>query len=465
MFGVNVPAHPLLEGLLGRPTDRTGGCQSPGDPHTPWEAPWRDSQREADKTKLYNYVRKAPEGTPFVKIVRDVFEAGFPDYENTDYQLARRFFERHDMFLIAKRGGDLWVEPTPDVFHLNRCKHPSKNGDGSGIGLSPDETGGEYAKDRAEAYLSKHTQIDADSIRADLLGHLATELDSIADRWNLFERVRGSGPEYLAVPYTTRFNSIGKASDVRDGFTAALDRAAGKHDSAALVSVTTDPKLHDSALDAVNTLLETKNRFMSWLDYEPTGDAPERPGFRPDNLYVLEWTDSGLPHLHILLFGVNWVASQEALSNYWGKKQGRIVDVRPVRKRNDQWLIRDSGSQVSARQYLGESMQMLCDVASMDPGDVRDAADQIRNGDRSGDLWKLALYWVSGKQFWDGTPGLKEPETGENDLPHITCYRFVGTAEYNHIPAYVRNRARFCTGNEGLPPPDPAGSRGEPAAG
>ena len=104
---MNVPAHPLLEGLLGRPTDRTGGCQSPGDPHTPWEAPWRDSQREADKTKLYNYVRKAPEGTPFVKIVRDVFEAGFPDYENTDYQLARRFFERHDMFLIAKRGGDL----------------------------------------------------------------------------------------------------------------------------------------------------------------------------------------------------------------------------------------------------------------------------------------------------------------------------------------------------------------------
>ncbi len=71
---------------------------------------------------------------------------------------------------------------------------------------------------------------------------------------------------------------------------------------------------------------------MSWLDYEPKGDVPERPGFRPDNLYVLEWTDSELPHLHILLFGMNWVASQEALSNYWRQKQGKIVDVRPVRK-------------------------------------------------------------------------------------------------------------------------------------
>ena len=139
--------------------------------------------------------------------------------------------------------------------------------------------------------------IDADSIRADLLDELATELGSIADRWNLFERVRGSAPEtpeYLAVPYTTRFNTLGKASDIRDGFTDTLDRAAREHDRAALVSVTTDPKLpgNDSALDSVGSLLETKNRFMSWLSSTPK--APEIDS-RPDKLYVLEWTDSGLP--------------------------------------------------------------------------------------------------------------------------------------------------------------------------
>lgn len=457
---MNPPAHPLLEGLLGRPTGRTGGCKSPGDPHTPWDAPWRDSQREAAKTKLFKYVRDTPEGTPLVKIVRDVFEGGSPDYDNRDYQLARRFFERHDMFLIARRGGDLWVEPTPDVFHLNRSKHPAKRHDGDGVDALTGESRDRYARERAESYLSKHTMIDADSIRADLLDELATELGSIADRWNLFERVRGSGPEYLAVPYTTRFNTLGKASDIREGFTDALDRAAGEHDRAALVSVTTDPKLHDSALDAVDSLLETKNRFMAWLDYEPKGDAPERPGFRPDNLYVLEWTDSGLPHLHMLLFGVNWVASQEALSNYWGQKQGKIVDVRRVRKRDDQWLIRDGDSRVSACQYLGESMRLLCDLASMDPGDVRDAVDQRRAGDRSGELWKLALYWASGKQFWDGTPGLKDPQTPDEGLPHITRYRFIGTARYDHIPAHVRQRARFFTGNSGLPPPDAATSTG-----
>jgi hypothetical protein len=457
---VNVPAHPLLEGLLGRPTGRTGGCKCPGEPHTPWDAPWRDSQREAAKTKLFKYVRNTPEGTPLVKIVRDVFGDESGNYPDSDYQLARRFFERHDMFLIARRGGNMWVEPTPDVFHLNRSKHPAKTQDGDGADALTGESRERYARERAESYLSKHTMFDADSTRADMLDELATELGSIADRWNLFERVRGtSGPEYLAVPYTTRFNTLGKASDIRDGFTDALDRAVGEHDRAALVSVTTDPKLpgNDSALDAVDSLIETKNRFMSWLSSTPK--APQIDS-RPDNLYVLEWTDSGLPHLHILLFGVNWVASQETLSNYLGQKQGRVVDVRPVRKRDDQWLIRDGASRVSARQYLGESMRLLCDLASMNPGDVRDAVDQRRAGDRSGELWKLALYWASGKQFWDGTPGLKDPQTPDEGLPHITRYRFIGTARYDHIPAHVRQRARFFTGNSGLPPPDAAGSPG-----
>ena len=94
---MNPPAHPLLEGLLGRPTGRTGGCKSPGDPHTPWDAPWRDSQREAAKTKLFKYVRYEQDGARLVKIVRDVFEAGSPDYDNRDYQLAKRFFERYDL--------------------------------------------------------------------------------------------------------------------------------------------------------------------------------------------------------------------------------------------------------------------------------------------------------------------------------------------------------------------------------
>lgn len=108
----------------------------------------------------------------------------------------------------------------------------------------------------------------------------------------------------------------------------------------------------------------------------------------------------------------------------------------------------------------GESMRLLCDLASIDPADVWDAADQIRAGDRSDDLWKLALYWASGKQFWNGTPWLKDSQTPDEGLPHITQYRYIGTARYDQIPAHIRQRTTFFTGNRGMPPPDAAISSG-----
>ena len=117
-----------------------------------------------------------------MNIVRDVFEEGSPDYNNRDYQLARRFFERHDISLIARRGGDLWVEPTPDVFHLKRSKHPVKRHDIDGVNALTGESRERYARERAESYLLKYTMIDVHSIRADLLDELATELGSMANR-------------------------------------------------------------------------------------------------------------------------------------------------------------------------------------------------------------------------------------------------------------------------------------------
>lgn len=110
-----------------------------------------------------------------MKIVRDVFECGDPDYDTWNCQPASRFFERHDMFLIVRRGGNLWVEPTPDVFHLNRSKHLEKGHDCDGVDALTGESRDRYARERAESYLSKHMMINVDSIRADRLNELATE--------------------------------------------------------------------------------------------------------------------------------------------------------------------------------------------------------------------------------------------------------------------------------------------------
>jgi hypothetical protein len=93
-------------------------------------------------------------------------------------------------------------------------------------------------------------------------------------------------------------------------------------------------------MDATESLLKNKNWLGEWLAYDPkSDDRPGRPGFRPTNLYALEFTDSGLPHLHVVYFGVRWLTTQAALSRYWGDRQGKVVHIHRLAKRGG--AIRD----------------------------------------------------------------------------------------------------------------------------
>jgi hypothetical protein len=198
---------------------------------------------------LYRYVLHSPEGTPLAKVVTDVFGNDTGDYTNTDYQLARRFFDRHDCFQIARRDGLLWVKPLPSAFHLTRCKQTARTQDNDGTTLSTDTDGDERddgsdappAKERAQSLLSKVSTVGADSTRASLLRALATELGSVEDRYAIIERVRGSGPEYLLCPYKNRFNAPDRVADLRSSYRRAWRRARREYDDAVCVTLTDRP--------------------------------------------------------------------------------------------------------------------------------------------------------------------------------------------------------------------------------
>jgi len=448
----------------------SGGCQIAGVGDTALRFPWEDDRRADAKTDLFRFVAGTPDGANLPYIVRTVFGRD-TDLAGADARLARRFFEDHpELFETARRDGFVWVSPTPSALHLNRRKHRARNEDGGGTGESTSEPRGEYAKDRARSFLSKWSTVGSDSTRADLLSELATERESVADVWNVFERVRGDGPEFLCVPFRNRFNSPGRVGDLRASWRRSWRRASRRYDDAVLVTLTTDPAMHDSIADATDALIENKNRLSSWLAYDPDS-GPSRPGFRPTNLYVLEFTDSGLPHLHVVYFGVSWVTTQGALADYWERRgQGRVVDVRRLSKRGGDFVIRtddlpddpDADGKRTARSYLGKSLRTLSAVADMSPGDVDDAASARRSGDvdDDADLWKIALYWATGKAFFDGSPELTTDDPDDEDgdtLPHVPCYRFVGVARYDDLPGYVRHRAAFLTGcnARGRPPPSP----------
>jgi hypothetical protein len=120
----------------------------------------------------------------------------------------------------------------------------------------------------------------------------------------------------------------------------------------------------------------------------------------------------------------------------------------------------DADGKRSARLYLGKALRSLSTVAGMDPDGVADAVSVRRSGDpRDTDdaLWKVALYWALERRFFGGSPELTNDNPDGNDdaesLPHVRCYRYVGTARYNDLPGDIRDRAEFVLPGKGRPPP------------
>jgi hypothetical protein len=397
-----------------------------------------------------------------------VFGADAVEAAGADYQLARRFFDGCEWFKIARRGGNLWVEPRTAALNLSPQYANGKTSAGRGDGLSGvsesgwtarrgetvdchglEETGDspQYPKDRAESVLGKQVYLDGRNgrhdYRAELLRELDTEREIQRDRFAQFDRVRGNGPDHLLIPYLTRFNDGDRAGNIQQGFRTALDRAADRHRDAVVVTLTTDAKRHSSVSEALSNLYGAKGRFMSWLatDYQL--------GKRPDNLSVLEFTESGLPHVHLVLFGMDWLLPQSQLSAKWDSLgQGSVVDVRSAecsRDRQRWYLHNDDGGRVTAREYLGKAIRGLQDVAQSDAGSLGDAVEDGETG-----LWRQALYWATGRQYYSCSPSLRDTDSDEG-LPHVKRYEFVGVAQYREIPGHVRRNAVVLDGDR--PPP------------
>lgn len=461
-------------------------------------APWEDTARVEEKECLARYVAGSPEGVPLVMVVRNVFNDGRTGYSNTDYQLTRRFFERHDEFQIDRRDGNLWVEPTLDHFTRSAGKQDSETPDGDEV--SDQQT--KWAKDRARARVMKAKQIPTQKGQQEFLGELLTERASTEENVVVQERIRGTGPIYNTVPHATRFNDPSRARRVQQAYEAAWKRATTQYDRGVMVTLTTDPNQHDSLGEATEELVENSQRLHDWLATNPTSnDEPERPGHRLDYIAVPEFTGSGIPHLHIVFFGVGWVVPHWRLAKYWSSQrgQGKVVYLQSLWNHRGKWVphgrVRGDGhyeelnaekSQAvepcpvgrSVQSYLGKMVATLVAFANRDisqfttedhdgtrvSGTTVTAAESASEASTSRTWWKLALYWVLDKQFWTASERLRRRDRSPV-LPPVPCWRRIGAAELAQLPGYVRTEAnaqarakRNGTGLRSssgrLPPPD-----------
>ncbi len=429
---------------------KIGGGVPPS--RTPRSAPWHGTDRAGDKSRLWRYVRWESDGVPLSEAAKDVLDA---DTGSSDYQLARRFYQRHDAFLTAKRGKHLWVYPTIEAIFLDsQQKAKRKNARGGRDSPTgderPDKTGHDAvedqdARDRAKSMLGKYRVCDGSNdrldVRSELQNELATYRRQIDGKFNLFKH--RNRDEYIALPYSTRFNDADKAGKSRDRLRTALDRAHSRFNRATMVTLTVPPFAYDSLLDAAEALSENVSRFNQWLEYQV--------GYHPAKVTSWEVQDTGQLHAHIVLFGVRAgdgdtttgepVLSGQDVRDYWNNTRdiGRQIAVQTVDKARDGWVLSHGDGDVSLEYYLGKFARDLVDLADRDAGELE--------GD-SVDYWKHAVLWALNKRYVTVSPELR-PESDDPDLPPVTTWEFVGTARYRDVPVVVRERTTWV----GVPPP------------
>jgi len=100
---------------------------------------------------------------------------------------------------------------------------------------------------------------------------------------------------FCFVPYRHRFRSVKK---VLERFDDVFDRASRRFNVGVWLTLTTDPKVYSNSsyLEYRYKITKALNRFLSWL---------RRKFGKVSYINVIEFTDSGLIHFHILLLGIS----------------------------------------------------------------------------------------------------------------------------------------------------------------
>ncbi|WP_424017994.1 hypothetical protein ACOZ4N_19320 [Halorientalis pallida] len=325
------------------------------------------TERDAERVRIAKFIASKPEGTPLTHVVSYAVKGVSPetcervDGSDADYQFAYRFVDDlagpDDPYVRkSESSGVLVVTPTLRLLDLIT----------EGITQTGSSEGLTYDREYLRNYLARVDSVD-DDLRELLEDGFTSYLNRIEDYRLLFDvhmvgRTGGETQRRMTKRYKTRFNDDGRVSKQFARFNDALEYGYDHAENAVLATLTTDPKQHDSLLDAIDSINENFNRLLSYFDSDPSTKAdthesdvrtwrPEldddvtgRPRERPDYIKALEFSEKGYPHLHVLFFdvptrdgdGMPWLCDKPEIASKWSDYgQGEIVDVYPLVYRDD----------------------------------------------------------------------------------------------------------------------------------
>ena len=219
----------------------------------------------------------------------------------------------------------------------------------------------------------------------------------------------------LFLPYKNRFISIDRKKANLATYEAIWKHASLGYRSAVFVTLTTDPKLFSSACDANFHFQIALNRFFSFIQ--------KRQGYRPKYLNVHEFTEKGLLHSHIVLFGIDYLSHFRQLSKDWQKcGQGSIVHIYGLRNNGTAWTW-------SRAQPKGAKAGRSVDLYLK-----KYLKKNLFDGS------ELELYWTFNKRFFTYSKALKPASAPPRRLG--PAFVFIGSAPSDMIAVTLARRSR-----------------------
>ncbi len=451
--------------------------------------------RDDGRVRLLKRISTAPAGIMLKTLVSEcikgqrIGQCERFDGSDSDYQFVYRFIDdlaQHEPQLIetTQTAGSTMVTPTHCLLDL------------ISEGIAQTASANDqfmYDREFARSYLSRSNSID-DWGREMLEDSLHRYLKRIENYRLLFDvhfsgRRSGSSTKRMTKGYKTRFNSSGRISKAFARFNAALEYAYEHHENAVLCTLTSDPGTYADAnrpnprslMELIENINPAFNNLLSFMDSDPSTipdarlestpgypAATGRPRYRPPYVKALEFTERGLPHLHVLFFdvptresdGMPYLIDKQELSDKWQDYgQGQIVDLYPLTFRDDlnslgnfgegvtegfvdwyrygdhdygeTWIENRARSheliefgnidedaetlqQKTAGAYLGKYLSATFG-AMLDASESFVSDEPEAYSDKTA-TWKLGLYWATNRRFWSIS---KDIEQGIKKHDHI----------------------------------------------
>lgn len=350
-------------------------------------------------------------------------------HDTSDFTRSQRYRRRllHSLKSLQNAGViDLWRGDdallqwrlTQYGLNLIRCTHYSNFPENPPIGIYSLPRRVRKERYRALAITARHRLLDKEQ-RFQISQQFDTYMDDVRDRSVILchkeDSLNPEAPLYF-LPYKTRFTDAGRKQDNLKTYEGIWDHSLTRYQSAVFLTLTTDPKMHRSSYHANKHFQVALNRFFSLIQ--------KRLGYRPKYVNVHEFTERGLLHAHIVIFGLNYLEHQARLSLDWQNcGQGSIVYVYGLRNNGQKWTWTrakpanaNKGKTVDA--YLKKYLKKALFGSE-----------------------ELELYWTFNKRFFTYSKALRPARA--QTRPFGPRYHFIGSARSDEISVVLERRSRI----------------------